>query len=72
MATGGSGDVLAGALGALVARGTEAWPAACAGAFVHGRAGDLAAQTQGPESLVAGDIVSALPGAILSVAQDHS
>jgi ADP-dependent NAD(P)H-hydrate dehydratase / NAD(P)H-hydrate epimerase len=72
MATGGSGDVLSGVLGALVARGTEAWHAACAGAFVHGRAGDIAARTQGLESLVAGDIVAALPAAIVSVAHDHS
>jgi ADP-dependent NAD(P)H-hydrate dehydratase / NAD(P)H-hydrate epimerase len=72
MATGGSGDVLAGVLGALLARGSEAWQAGCAGAFVHGRAGDLAAETRGQESMIAGDLVSALPRAILSVARHHS
>jgi NAD(P)H-hydrate epimerase len=63
MATGGTGDVLSGVIGALVAR-REAWQAATAGVFVHGKAGDLAAEAIGQEGLVAGDLIGALPEAI--------
>lgn len=60
MATGGSGDVLTGLLAALLAQGMPAFEAACAGAWMHGRAGDLAAARLGLDGLAAGD----LPGAI--------
>jgi NAD(P)H-hydrate epimerase len=66
MATGGTGDVLAGVVGALLAR-HDAWRAATAGVYVHGRAGDLVARRQGEEGLVAGDLVEALPEAIEAV-----
>jgi NAD(P)H-hydrate epimerase len=66
MASGGTGDVLAGLIGALLAR-HDAWKAATAGAYVHGRAGDLAAKTCGEEGLAAGDLAEALPRAIESV-----
>ena len=67
MATGGTGDVLAGLLGALLARGLEAWVAATAGVYTHGLAGDIAAQRTGLESLVAQDLIDALPEAIRRV-----
>ena len=60
MATGGSGDVLTGLIAALLAQGLPAFEAACAGAWMHGRAGDLAAARLGVDGLAAGD----LPGAI--------
>jgi NAD(P)H-hydrate epimerase len=66
LATGGTGDVLAGVVGALLARHGP-WTAAAAGVYLHGLAGDLAAARLGPESLVAGDVLEALPAAILSV-----
>jgi ADP-dependent NAD(P)H-hydrate dehydratase / NAD(P)H-hydrate epimerase len=66
LATGGTGDVLAGVLGALLAR-EEAWTAATAAVFVHGRAGDLAARQRGETGLVAGDLLDALPQAIRSL-----
>ncbi len=66
MATGGTGDVLAGVVGALLAR-HDAWRAATAGAFVHGRAGDLAATASGEEGMTAGDLADALPRAIESL-----
>jgi hydroxyethylthiazole kinase-like uncharacterized protein yjeF len=67
MATGGMGDVLAGIVGALLARGREPWLAATAGAFLHGLAGDRAATEKGEEGLVAGDLVEALPLALASL-----
>jgi NAD(P)H-hydrate epimerase len=68
MATGGTGDVLSGILGALLARGLDAWGASAAGTYVHGLAGDAAAADRGEESMVAGDLVAALPRAILRLA----
>jgi NAD(P)H-hydrate epimerase len=63
MATGGLGDVLTGICGAFLARGLDAWAAAAAAAFLHGTAGDLAAEALGEESLVASDAVRFLPDA---------
>jgi NAD(P)H-hydrate epimerase len=66
MATGGTGDVLAGVVGSLLAR-HGALLSATAAVVVHGRAGDLAAGERGEEGLTAGDVVEALPAAIESV-----
>lgn len=63
MATAGCGDVLAGAIGALLAAGLPAPEAAWMGAWLHGRAGDLAAQSLGI-GLLARDVREALPAAI--------
>ena len=63
MATGGTGDALSGIIGALLARGCDAWTASTAGAYLHGLAGDEAAARLGQESLLAGDVVSHLPRA---------
>jgi NAD(P)H-hydrate epimerase len=60
MATGGTGDVLAGLIGALLAGGLDPFAAARAGAWVHGRAGDLAAQRLGQRGLLAGDLADAI------------
>ena len=56
LATGGTGDVLAGLCGALLAGGLPPPAVARVGAFVHGRAGDLAARRFGERGLVAGDL----------------
>jgi len=64
MAKGGSGDVLAGVMGALLARGAEAWSAACGALYLHGLAGDVATARIGPEAVIAGDIVDAIPEAL--------
>jgi NAD(P)H-hydrate epimerase len=66
MATGGTGDVLAGVVGSLLAR-HGALLAATAAVVVHGRAGDLAARARGEEGMTAADVVEALPEAIESV-----
>lgn len=63
MATAGTGDVLAGILGALLAQGLPPFEAAVLAVNVHGRAGDRAAKALGEISLIATDLVDHLPGA---------
>jgi NAD(P)H-hydrate epimerase len=63
LATGGTGDVLTGIVGALLAQGFEPAAAAQLGVFVHGAAGDLAARELGQRSLAAGDVAERLPAA---------
>jgi NAD(P)H-hydrate epimerase len=69
MGSGGVGDVLTGIIVSLLAQGCQPLVAALLGTFLHGLAGDLAAETLGPRSLVASDIVAALPDTFLSVSQ---
>ena len=61
MATGGSGDVLAGMLGAMLAGGADALAAACLCVYAHGLAGDVAARRVGETELIAQDLIDALP-----------
>jgi NAD(P)H-hydrate epimerase len=63
MATAGSGDVLTGIITALLARGYKQQDACIVGVYLHGLAGDLAAQALGEESLIASDIIQYLPQA---------
>lgn len=63
MAQGGSGDVLTGVIASLLAQGYPPEQAAVTGVFLHGLAGDLAAELTGPRGMTASDIVNALPGA---------
>ncbi len=63
MATGGSGDVLTGMIGALLGQGLDPIAAAQLGTFVHGLAGDLAAGDVGEVSLSAGDLLGRVPAA---------
>ncbi len=67
MATAGSGDVLTGILTAFLAQGYEAAEAAKIGVFLHGLAGDLAAEKMSQEALMASDIVAHLGEAFLSI-----
>ncbi len=60
MATGGSGDVLAGMIGGLIAQGMEALEAARLGVYVHGRAGDAAAMNRSAYSMTATDILDGI------------
>ncbi|MDL2716390.1 MAG: NAD(P)H-hydrate dehydratase [Acidobacteriota bacterium] len=66
MASGGTGDVLTGVVGACLARGFDAWDAACAAAWLHGTAGDFVREEKGEESLTASDVVEALPEAFFA------
>lgn len=60
MATGGSGDVLAGMIGGLIAQGMEALEAARLGVYVHGMAGDAAAMKKSAYSMTATDILDGI------------
>ncbi len=60
MATGGTGDVLAGIIGALLAQGLSAEDAAVAGVFAHGLSGDLASARTGLQGLIATDLLGGL------------
>lgn len=60
LATGGSGDVLSGLLGALLAQGLPAFDAACLAVHVHGRAGDLVAERLSQTGLTAEDLPLAI------------
>ncbi len=64
MATGGSGDVLTGVIASLLAQGASPEEAAACGVYVHGMAGDLAAEKIGERALLATDIISYLPKAL--------
>lgn len=60
MATAGSGDVLTGIIAGLAAQGLVPFRAAALGAYLHARAGDIAAERTSQEYIVAGDIIDAL------------
>lgn len=64
MATGGTGDVLAGIIGGLLAQGMSASGAAVCGVYVHGLAGDIAAESVGAAGMIAGDVIRAIPYAL--------
>lgn len=61
MATAGSGDVLTGIIAGLLGQGMEPYFAAALGVYLHGLAGDIAAKKKGLYSLMAQDIIFALP-----------
>lgn len=63
MAKGGSGDVLTGILAALLGQKFSLWDAARFGVYLHGLAGDIAVKKKGRVSLIATDIIQALPEA---------
>ena len=67
MATAGSGDVLSGIIGGLIAQGMETTYAGALGAYLHGVAGNLAAEELGEYSVVAGDLIRYIPKAINSI-----
>jgi NAD(P)H-hydrate epimerase len=67
MATGGSGDVLTGILGAFLAALGDPLAAARLGVFVHATAGDLAAAEVGETALAAGDLIDFLAPVLKSL-----
>jgi NAD(P)H-hydrate epimerase len=64
LATAGTGDVLSGVLGAMLAKGLAPAHAACAAVHVHLRAGQLAAEPHGPDAVIASDVIANLPAAL--------
>jgi NAD(P)H-hydrate epimerase len=58
MATGGSGDVLTGMIIGLLAQNYKPIDAAILGVYLHGLSGDIAAENNGKESLIAGDVIN--------------
>ncbi len=67
MASGGSGDVLAGMLAGLIAQGRPPFEAACAAVWLHGRAGDLVAADKSQSSIIAPDLIEKLPEAFREI-----
>lgn len=63
MATGGSGDVLAGMTGSLSAQGAKPFDAASAAVYLHGLAGDIAAEKLGRISMLPTDLINEIPQA---------
>lgn len=63
LAKGGSGDVLCGVIAALLAQGAEPFSAASGGVYVHGRAGELAAEKMPAACVLASDVIEMLPKA---------
>lgn len=64
LAKGGTGDVLSGIVGALLAKGLAPFEALGLGAFVHGLAGDLAQADLGTLSMIARDVAARLPAVL--------
>jgi ADP-dependent NAD(P)H-hydrate dehydratase / NAD(P)H-hydrate epimerase len=71
LATAGSGDVLAGAIGAFLAAGAEPFAAAACGVAVHGAAGLIAADRIGTTGTMARDLAALLPEAIAQLRADR-
>lgn len=65
MATAGTGDVLTGVIAALAGQHLSDFDAAVLGVYLHGLAGDIAAQDTGQISLMATDLIEGLPKAFL-------
>jgi len=64
LATAGTGDVLAGLTGAMLAKGLAPGHAACAAVLAHVLAGRAAAAPHGPDGVIASDVIAALPAAL--------
>lgn len=70
MATGGSGDVLAGILAGLTAQGMTGTEAACLAVYIHGLAGNMASAEKSAYAVIAGDLLQALPGLLRLIRTD--
>jgi ADP-dependent NAD(P)H-hydrate dehydratase / NAD(P)H-hydrate epimerase len=64
LATAGTGDVLTGVIAAVIARGVEPFAATCAAVVAHSRAGRIAGERIGHDSVIAGDVIDAIPAGL--------
>jgi NAD(P)H-hydrate epimerase len=64
LATAGTGDVLSGVVGAMLAKGLPPFAAACAAVWIHSRAGILASERRPAEGVIASDVIAELPRAL--------
>ena len=71
LATAGTGDVLSGAIGALIAQGLEPFDAATLGVYLHGDAGNRAARSHGTIGVTAGDVADHLALAARSLSDEE-
>ena len=67
MATAGSGDVLTGVIAALLGQGMNNFDASVLGVYIHGLAGDIAAEKLGQISMMTTDIIDNLPCAFKNI-----
>jgi NAD(P)H-hydrate epimerase len=67
LASGGTGDVLTGMVGGLLAQGAGPMDAACSASFVHGKSGEFAAEDHGTRGVIAGDLLLYLGAAVLEL-----
>jgi NAD(P)H-hydrate epimerase len=72
MAKGGSGDVLTGILTAIAGQYHDTINSAILGVYLHGLAGDIAAEKKSAEAMIAGDIVECLGEAFLSISTEDN
>lgn len=72
MASGGTGDVLAGILGGLIVQGHAPGEAANFGVYLHGLAGDIVAKNIGQHCLMACDLIEVLPEALMTACEEQS
>jgi NAD(P)H-hydrate epimerase len=72
LATAGSGDVLAGVLAALALSMSDPFRAACAAAYIHGRAGEAWAAMHGDRGLLAHEVADAVPGVLAGLARGRT
>lgn len=71
MATGGTGDILAGLMGGFLAQGMQAEDAAVLAVYIHGLAGDIAAQRYTRRAMIAGDMLESFPDAFRALEEKH-
>ena len=71
LATGGTGDVLSGIIGGLLAQRLSPFDAATTGVYIHGLAGEKASRRLGPDGLLAGDLLPYLPRLLRQLRENH-